>query len=82
MPHHEQREPLHAPPSEVVKYLQGVHFPCQKKDLLDAARKSQAPDNVIRAIEIMYSETFSDIDDVRRNLEKSEARAAAREHRA
>jgi len=77
-----QHEPLHAPPSEVVKYLQGVHFPCMKKDLLDTARKNHAPDNVVRAIQIMYSEEFSDMDDVRRNLEKSEARAAGREHRA
>jgi hypothetical protein len=82
MPHQEQHPPLHAPPSEVLTYLKGVHFPCQKKDLLDAARKNHAPDNVIRAIEIMYAETFSDMDDVRRNLEKSEARAASREHRA
>lgn len=79
MPHHEQHAPLHAPVSEVLTYLRGVSFPCEKKDLEDHARKSHAPDNVIRAIEIMYSEKFTSMDDVERNLTSSEKRAEARE---
>jgi len=87
MPHHEhhqgQQAPQHAPPEEVTKYLQGAHFPCSKKDLLDTARHNNAPENVIRALEIMYSEIFQSMDDVTRNVQHSEARAEARrEHRA
>lgn len=84
MPHHEQQhEPLHAPVSEVLKYLHGVQFPAYKKDLLEVARKNNAPANVIRAIEIMYDEKFTSMDDVERNLRSSEARAEkARERRA
>ncbi|HLG50899.1 MAG TPA: DUF2795 domain-containing protein [Chloroflexota bacterium] len=79
MPHH---EPLHAPVEEVLTYLHGVHFPCTKQDLLDTARRHHAPANVLRALEIMYPEEFSDLDDVRRNLTSSEARAEQRERRA
>lgn len=81
MPHHEQHAPLHAPVNEVVKYLHGINFPCEKKDLEDQARKNHAPENVIRAIEIMYSEKFTSMDDVERNLKSSEARAAGREEK-
>ncbi|MGH2460910.1 MAG: DUF2795 domain-containing protein [Chloroflexota bacterium] len=79
MPHHEQPAPLHAPVSEVVKYLHGASFPCEKKDLEDVARKNHAPEDVIRAIEIMYSEKFTSINDVERNLTSSEKRAQTRE---
>ncbi len=82
MPHHEQQQhhaPLHAPVNEVVKYLHGVSFPCEKKDLEDQARKNHAPENVIRAIEIMYSERFTSMDDVERNLASSEKRSESRE---
>lgn len=83
MPHHEtgHQAPLHAPANEVLKYLQGAQFPCDKKQLEDIARKNHAPENVIRALEIMYSEKFSNLDDVRRNLESSEARARSREEK-
>ena len=85
MPHHEQQhQPLHAPVSEVAKYLRDAHFPCNKKDLEDVARKNNAPADVIRAIEIMYDEKFTSMDDVERNLKSSEARhrSASEERRA
>lgn len=81
MAHHEHQEhqaPLHAPISEVVKYLQGLHFPAEKSDLLAQAKLKNAPENVIRAIEIMYPEKFTSLDDIERNLRSSEARAEAR----
>jgi len=83
MPHHETHTPLHAPVDEVVTYLHGISFPCEKKDLEDQVRKNHAPENVIRAIEIMYPEKFTSMDDVERNLKSSEARdqgAWARHH--
>lgn len=41
---------------------------------MDLARKGHAPENVLRSIEIMYREKFSNPDDVKRNLKSSEAR--------
>ncbi|HEX5417075.1 MAG TPA: DUF2795 domain-containing protein [Chloroflexota bacterium] len=71
MTHH---TPLHAPVDEVMKYLHGISYPVEKKALMDHARNNHAPENVIRAIEIMYPEKFTSADDVKRNLQSSEAR--------
>jgi len=65
---------LHAPANEVMKYLEGVNYPAEKQTLMEHDRKRHTPENVIREIEIMYSEKFSNPDDVKRNLESSEAR--------
>ncbi|HLH72979.1 MAG TPA: DUF2795 domain-containing protein [Chloroflexota bacterium] len=74
-------DPLHAPVSEVIKYLHGLSFPCEKRDLEEQAKKNHAPQDVIRAIEIMYPEKFTSLDDVSRNLESSEKRSAERAHK-
>lgn len=71
MSHH---TPLHAPADEVMKYLDGVNYPADRLTLMEHARKGHAPKNVLRSIEIMYAEKFSNPDDVKRNLESSEAR--------
>jgi hypothetical protein len=69
-----QRQPLHAPPSEVMKYLGSAQYPCSKQDLMDLAKRNNAPRDVVRALEIMYSEKFTGPNDVERNLKSSEAR--------
>jgi hypothetical protein len=81
-------QPLHAPPGEVLKYLRGLRYPAEKSDLTEQARRNQAPEDVLRAIEIMYPEIFSNPNDVERNLKSSEARDQSatqrhqQEHRA
>ena len=57
-----------------MKYLDGVNYPADRLTLMGHARKGHAPESVLRSIEIMYSEKFSNPDDVKRNLESSEAR--------
>lgn len=68
------KPPLHAPPQEVMKYLQGMSYPTHKKELLAAAKQNNAPPDVVRALEIMYSEIFQTAHDVEENLKSSEAR--------
>jgi len=48
----------------VEKFLKGIDFPCTKNDLLDHAKKQNAPDSVIKTIQNMPDEEFSSANDV------------------
>jgi hypothetical protein len=56
-----------------MQYLQGVSYPTRKPELL-AAKRNSAPNDVLRALEIMYGEIFQTPRDVEENLKSSEAR--------
>jgi hypothetical protein len=57
-----------------MQYLQGVSYPTRKPELLAAAKRNSAPNDVLRALEIMYGEIFQTPRDVEENLKSSEAR--------
>ncbi|MBP1473647.1 DUF2795 domain-containing protein [Frateuria sp. MAH-13] len=37
-------------PANVQKYLSGVNYPAKKQDLVEAARRNDAPDEVMQTI--------------------------------
>ncbi len=63
-----QHERLRASPDEVAKYLEGIKFPCYKRDLIEFARKRNAPFEVVRTLEIIKEEKYDNMDDVKEGV--------------
>jgi hypothetical protein len=51
-------------PIEVQKYLSGIDYPCEKQDLIDAARNNGADENVISELEGLPDDTYESPADV------------------
>jgi Protein of unknown function (DUF2795) len=47
----------HVSPAIVEKYLAGMHFPAEKKKLVDSAAHKDAPDNVMNMLNKLPSKT-------------------------
>ena len=45
-------------PANVQKYLHGADYPATRKDLLDQARRNDAPDEVMDVIQRMPDQEF------------------------
>ncbi len=63
-------EQLRASADEVAKYLKGITYPCNKKQLLDIAKRNQAPHAVLRTLEIVRDEKFDDVNDVKEAVKR------------
>jgi hypothetical protein len=55
-------------PIEVQRHLKGVDYPAARDDVVSAARKNDAPDDIVSALEAMADEQFDGPDDVMRAL--------------
>jgi hypothetical protein len=51
-------------------YLQGVEFPATKEALIDAVADTDAPQEVIEALQAMDGEQFADLDEVEEALDR------------
>ncbi len=48
----------HLSPIDLQTYLKGIDYPAEKRDLIDHARKNNAPENVIAALELFSDRTY------------------------
>ena len=51
-------------PSNVAQHLKGIDFPCRKKDLINHARKNQAGDSILKALDAFPEQEYSSMADV------------------
>jgi len=51
-------------PANVQKYLSGVGYPADKQDLIEAARRNDAPDEVMQTIRKLPEEHYGGPQDV------------------
>ena len=51
-------------PIQLQKYLQGVNYPARKDDLLSAAEKNDAPEDVVEEIRSLSGDEFDGPDQV------------------
>jgi Protein of unknown function (DUF2795) len=70
---HESTQPrreavMDVSPIEVQKHLQGVDYPADKEQLVDAARRNGAEDDVVKAISSLPSRQFDGPDTVMEQL--------------
>jgi hypothetical protein len=59
-------------PAIIEKYLSGIHYPAQKKDLLSNAEKNSAPENVRTFINKMPDKTYKSPIDITKEIGKIE----------
>jgi hypothetical protein len=59
-------------PAIIEKYLSGMHYPAQKKDLVNNAKNNKAPDNVLGFISKMPDKTYKSPIDVTKEIGKIE----------
>ncbi|MGA2522630.1 MAG: DUF2795 domain-containing protein [Candidatus Bathyarchaeia archaeon] len=58
-------------PAIVEKYLAGIHFPAEKKNLIDKASDKKAPDNVIDMLKRLTDKTYRSPIDITKEMGKS-----------
>ncbi len=46
-------------PRDVLRFLEGVTFPAKKDDLVHAARRNQAPNDVVACLERLPAHEFA-----------------------
>ena len=51
-------------PANVQKYLSGVSYPAEKQDLIECARKNDAPDEVMQTIRKLPEDHYGGPQDV------------------
>jgi hypothetical protein len=59
-------------PAIVEKYLAGIHFPTEKENLLNNARKKDAPEEVIVILSKMPDKTYRSPIDITKEIGKIE----------
>ena len=59
-------------PIDVTHHLKGIHFPAEKQDLVEQAKKNGAPSEIMEAIEAMPEETYKTVADVMKGLKQAE----------
>ncbi len=61
--------------SDIERYVRGVNFPADKNELVDYARRQNAPDNVIRALDNLPNQRFNSPMDITSRM-KEESRGS------
>jgi hypothetical protein len=59
-------------PALVEKYLAGIHFPAEKKNLIDKATDKCAPDDVINMLNKLPGKTYKSPIDITKEIGKIE----------
>jgi Protein of unknown function (DUF2795) len=57
-------------PIDVEKYLKGVDYPANKTDLVKKAQQNKAPDDIIRTLQQLPSNSFNQPTDVMKAVRK------------
>lgn len=50
--------------AKISQYLSGINFPCSKQDLINHARRSNAPEDVLQALQRIPDRTYNSMADV------------------
>ena len=53
---------------DVERYLRNANYPANKRDLVDYARRQNAPDNVVKALDKLPDQRFNSATEVSRNM--------------
>ena len=59
-------------PIDVTHHLKGIHFPAEKGELVEHARKNGAPSETVEAIEAMPDGTYKTVADVMKGFKQAE----------
>jgi len=59
-------------PAIVEKYLAGIHYPTEKKNLVDNAQNRAAPDDVMNMINRLPNKTYTSPIDITKEIGKIE----------
>ncbi|MDR0471358.1 MAG: DUF2795 domain-containing protein [Nitrososphaerota archaeon] len=62
----------HVSPVILVKYLKGMHYPANKKNLIDSAQSKTAPQDVMNLIAKLPDKTYNSPIDVTKEIGKIE----------
>lgn len=62
----------HVSPAIVEKYLAGIHYPTEKKNLVDNAENKDAPEDVIGLINKLPEKTYNSPIDITKEMGKLE----------
>lgn len=68
MTHHEQAESVN--PIQVQKFLGGVHYPVEKRELLDRAKQQGADDTVMRTLQALPDKKYEGPSEVSKEIGK------------
>jgi len=60
----------HVSPAIVEKYLAGMHYPAEKKKLVDNAQNKVAPENVIKLLNKLPEKTYTSPIDITKEMGK------------
>ena len=58
-------------PSNLAQHLKGIDFPCMKKDLIQRARKNQAEETLLKALEAFPERRYASMAEVMEGFGKS-----------
>jgi hypothetical protein len=62
-------------PSNVAQHLKGIDFPCRKKDLIQHARKNQAGESILKALDAFPEQEYSSMAEVMEGFGESRSGA-------
>ncbi len=62
----------HVSPAIVEKYLKGMHYPAEKRNLVDNAKNREAPSNVMDLINKLPDKTYNSPIDITKEIGKIE----------
>ncbi len=65
-------DPEKASPAAVERYLRGIHFPAEKRELIQHAKENGAPDDVLRVLSRFEDKEYSGAVDVAKEVGKVE----------
>ena len=57
-------------PAIVEKYLAGMHYPAERKKLIDNAQNKEAPDNVMELLNKLPDKTYTSPIDITKEIGK------------
>ena len=64
--------PEKASPAAIERYLKGIHFPANKKKLMDQAKTNNAPEDVMKVLGRFEEKDYSSPIDVAKEVGKAE----------
>ncbi len=53
---------------DIERYVRNANYPADKRDLMDYARRQNAPDDVVRALDRLPEQRFNSAMDVTRSM--------------
>lgn len=54
--------------ADIERYVRNANYPADKRDLMDYARRQNAPDDVVRALDMLPEQRFNSAMDVTKSM--------------